>query len=166
MDREVYREAFHLNDTELDLIAGLIPPGQMLIRKARSSKKVRLNVDSVSHWMASNNARDNLKKRDYFERYGIAERGQQYAGWAELPSGIPLGPRTMTVDEAARILATAARDCDGGDLVVGATGQVTLPAVERAYKQAVKLVHPDAGGDHDAVVRLTEATELLRQAAQ
>ena len=34
MDCEVYREAFHLNDTELDLIAGLVPPGQMLIRKA------------------------------------------------------------------------------------------------------------------------------------
>ena len=73
MDREVYREAFHLNDTELDLIAGLVPPGQMLIRKAQSSKKVQLNVDSVSHWMATNNARDNLKKREYFERFGIAE---------------------------------------------------------------------------------------------
>ena len=47
MDRELYREAFHLNDTELELIAGLVPPGQMLIRKAQSSKKVQLNVDSV-----------------------------------------------------------------------------------------------------------------------
>jgi hypothetical protein len=73
MNRDVYREAFHLNDTELDLIAGLVPPGQMLIRKAQSSKKVQLNVDSVSHWMATNNARDNLKKRDYFERFGIAD---------------------------------------------------------------------------------------------
>ncbi|MGA2351197.1 MAG: hypothetical protein ABSF70_12250 [Terracidiphilus sp.] len=44
-DRDVYREAFHLNDTELDLIAGLVPPGQMLIRKAQSSTKVHLNVD-------------------------------------------------------------------------------------------------------------------------
>ena len=39
MDRDVYREAFHLNDTELDLIAGLVPPGQMLIRKAQSSQE-------------------------------------------------------------------------------------------------------------------------------
>jgi type IV secretion system protein VirB4 len=73
MNRDVYREAFHLNDTELDLIAGLVPPGQMLIRKAQTSKKVQLNVDSVSHWMATNNARDNLKKREYFEQYGIAD---------------------------------------------------------------------------------------------
>jgi type IV secretion system protein VirB4 len=88
MNREVYREAFHLNDTELDLIAGLVPPGQMLIRKAQSSKKVRLNVDSVSHWMATNNARDNLKKRDYFERFGIAE------GLRRLAQDHPFRPRT------------------------------------------------------------------------
>ena len=85
----MYREAFHLNDTELDLIAGLVPPGQMLIRKAQSSKKVQLNVDSVSHWMATNNARDNLKKRDYFERFGIAD------GLRRLAEDFPFRPRTL-----------------------------------------------------------------------
>ena len=90
MDRDVYREAFHLNDTELNLIAGLVPPGQMLIRKAQSSKKVQLNVDSVSHWMATNNARDNLKKRDYFERFGIAE------GLRRLAEEFPFRPRTSS----------------------------------------------------------------------
>jgi type IV secretory pathway VirB4 component len=73
MDRDLYREAFHLNDTELELIAGLVPPGQMLVRKAQGSKKVHLHVDSVTHWMATNNARDNLLKRDYFSTFGIAE---------------------------------------------------------------------------------------------
>jgi type IV secretion/conjugal transfer VirB4 family ATPase len=89
MNRDVYREAFHLNDTELDLIAGLVPPGQMLIRKAQTSKKVQLNVDSVSHWMATNNARDNLKKRDYFERFGIAD------GLRRLAEDFPFRPRTL-----------------------------------------------------------------------
>jgi type IV secretion system protein TrbE len=79
MDRAVYAEAFHLNDTELDLIADLVPPGEMLIRKAQCSKKVRLNVDSVSYWMATNNAPDNLKKRDYFARCGVAEGIRQLA---------------------------------------------------------------------------------------
>ena len=88
MDRDLYREAFHLNDTELELIAGLVPPGQMLIRKAQSSKKVQLNVDSVSHWMATNNARDNLIKRDYFARFGIAE------GLRRLAQDYPFRPRT------------------------------------------------------------------------
>lgn len=89
MDRDVYREAFHLNDTELELIAGLVPPGQMLIRKAQSSKKVQLNVDSVSHWTATNNARDNLKKREYFERFGIAD------GLRHLAEDFPFRPRTL-----------------------------------------------------------------------
>ena len=89
MDRSLYREAFHLNDTELDLIAGLVPPGQMLIRKAQTSKKVQLNVDSVSHWTATNNARDNLKKRDYFERFGIAE------GLRRLAQDYPFQPRKL-----------------------------------------------------------------------
>jgi type IV secretion system protein VirB4 len=88
MDRELYREAFHLNDTELELIAGLIPPGQMLIRKAQGSKKVHLNVDSLSHWMATNNARDNLIKREYFARFGIPE------GLRRLAHDHPFRPRT------------------------------------------------------------------------
>jgi type IV secretion system protein TrbE len=91
MDRDLYRDAFHLNDTELELIAGLVPPGQMLILKAQSSKKVQLNVDSVSHWTATNNARDNLTKREYFERFGIAE------GLRKLAEDHPFRPRTLAV---------------------------------------------------------------------
>jgi len=91
MNRDVYREAFHLNDTELELIDGLVPPGQMLIRKAQASKKVHLNVDSVSHWMATNNARDNLKKRDYFDRFGFAN------GLRRLAEEYPFQPRGLAV---------------------------------------------------------------------
>jgi len=89
MDRDLYREAFHLNDTELELIAGLVPPGQMLIRKAQSSKKVHLNVDSVTHWTATNNAPDNLKKREYFARFGMAD------GLRKLAEDHPFRPRTL-----------------------------------------------------------------------
>jgi type IV secretion system protein VirB4 len=91
MNRDLYRDAFHLNDTELELIAGLVPPGQMLVRKAQSSQKVHLNVDSVSHWTATNNARDNLVKRDYFARFGIAE------GLRRLAQDHPFRPRTLAV---------------------------------------------------------------------
>ena len=94
MDRDVYRDAFHLNDTELDLIAGLVPPGQMLIRKAQTSKKVQLNVDSISHWMATNNPRDNLKKRDYFLRFGIAD------GLRHLAQDHPLQPQKLAVTDS------------------------------------------------------------------
>ena len=94
MDRDVYRDAFHLNDTELDLIAGLVPPGQMLIRKAQTSKKVQLNVDSISHWMATNNPRDNLKKRDYFLRFGIAD------GLRHLAQDRPFQPQKLAVADS------------------------------------------------------------------
>ncbi len=73
MEPGLYRDAFGLNDTELELIAGLIPPGQMLIRKQEGSKRVHLNVDSLSYWMATNNAKDNLLKREYFKQCGIAD---------------------------------------------------------------------------------------------
>jgi type IV secretion system protein VirB4 len=73
MEPDVYRDAFGLNDTELELIAGLVPPGQMLIRKQNGSKKVHLNVDSLSYWMATNNAKDNLLKQEYFEQHGVAD---------------------------------------------------------------------------------------------
>src|SRR5215467_2710399 len=79
MNRNVYRAAFHLNDTELDLIAGLVPPGQMLIRKAQTSKKVRLNVDSVLYWIAANGANENLKRWTYFDKFGFAEGLRQLA---------------------------------------------------------------------------------------
>jgi type IV secretion system protein TrbE len=73
MDATVYRDAFGLNDTELTLISELVPPRQMLIRKHEGSKKVQLNVDSLSYWMATNNARDNVIKNEYLERFGITE---------------------------------------------------------------------------------------------
>jgi len=73
MEPAVYRDAFGLNDTELALISELVPPSQMLIRKHEGSKKVHLNVDSLSYWMATNNARDNVLKNRYLDQYGATE---------------------------------------------------------------------------------------------
>ena len=39
--------------------------------------------------MATNNARDNLKKREYFERFGVAE------GLRRLAQDFPFRPRTL-----------------------------------------------------------------------
>ena len=88
MDRDLYREAFNLNDTEVEMIAELVPPGQMVIRMAQRSTKVHLNADSVTHWMATNDARHNLIKREYFEKYGIPE------GLRRLAHDLPVRPRT------------------------------------------------------------------------
>jgi type IV secretion system protein VirB4 len=92
MDRAVYAEAFHLNDTELDLMAGLVPPGQMLIRKAQSSKRVRLNVDPVVYWIAVNSANENLKKWKYFDQFGFAE-GLRRLAEEPLPNTVHSRPK-------------------------------------------------------------------------
>ena len=151
MDRDVYREAFHLNDTELDLIAGLVPPGQMLIRKAQSSKKVQLNVDSVSHWMATNNARDNLKKRDYFERFGIAEGfavspkifHSSRARWPHQPPPQPQRSSRMNTQ-----IDLHRRACPGS-LSIGAVGAGCVGA-HRAVSLAGHRSDPREAQVHDA----------------
>jgi type IV secretion system protein TrbE len=79
MDRELYAKEFHLNDTVIELIAGLIPPGEMVVHTPRLSKRVRLDVDSVSYWMSTNNSKDNVLKAQYFKRYGIEKGIEQLA---------------------------------------------------------------------------------------
>lgn len=88
------------------------------------------------------------------ERYGIANRGQQYAGYRELGSGIAMGP-AMTVEQAIDLLRTTARWQGPFDPL---TDRAQL---EGAYRQAARLTHPDLGGDADTFRRLTEARRLL-----
>ncbi len=90
LDEKLYRDAFHLNDTEIEIIAGLVPPGQMLISKPRGAKKVLLNVDSFSYWMATNNAQDNAVKWDYFDRWGIEEGLSRLAHDYPISQGRPV----------------------------------------------------------------------------
>ena len=71
LDKSLYQNAFRLNDTEIEIINGLIPPGQMLVSKPGGAKKALLNVDSFSYWMSTNNAQDNALKWEYFARWGI-----------------------------------------------------------------------------------------------
>ncbi|MFP5205708.1 MAG: VirB4 family type IV secretion system protein [Acidobacteriota bacterium] len=87
MERAVYAEAFGLNDVECDLIAGLIPPGQMVICQPQGAKRVRLTPDAVLYWIAANGANENLKRSRYFNRYGFAEGLRRLAaGSDESPS--------------------------------------------------------------------------------
>lgn len=93
------------------------------------------------------------------ERYGIADRGQQYAGYAELGTGIALGAG-MTVDMAAKILAGAIDGWDAGDLLNG-PGDPDIPSVREAFKRAALIFHPDNGGDPEDFHKITEARDVL-----
>jgi type IV secretion/conjugal transfer VirB4 family ATPase len=70
IDRKLYAEMFQLNDTQLELLESLVPKRELLLIQPRGTKKLVLEVDALGYWMATNNARDNLRKQDYFARFG------------------------------------------------------------------------------------------------
>jgi len=74
MDRDLYRQQFHLNDTEVELISGLIPKQQFLIKTPELAKVANLHVDPKSYWLYTNDPYDNQKRREAFAKYGF-ERG-------------------------------------------------------------------------------------------
>lgn len=102
------------------------------------------------------------------DRYGIARNGEQYRGWNALPPGTPMPAAQMTVEEAADLLAATANKAFGDEWclprsLIVADDRVDL--VRGAYRDAVRIAHPDAGGDPELFRRLTEARDLLLGAA-
>jgi type IV secretion system protein VirB4 len=70
IDRKLYSEIFQLNDTQLELLESLVPKRELLLIQPDGTKKLVLEVDALGYWMATNNARDNLRRQDYFARFG------------------------------------------------------------------------------------------------
>ncbi len=73
VDRKLYAEIFQLNDTQLELQESLVPKRDLLLIQPGKTKKLVLEVDALSYWVATNNARDNLRKQEYFARFGAEE---------------------------------------------------------------------------------------------
>ncbi len=74
MDRELYRETFHLNETELALFKGLIPKRQFLLKRPDYAKVLNLQVDRKSYWIYTNNPADNHRRDEIIATHGF-ERG-------------------------------------------------------------------------------------------
>jgi type IV secretion system protein TrbE len=71
MDQELYRRQFHLNDTEIALIAALQPKQQFLIKTPELAKVANLRVDRRSYWLYTNDPYDNRKRQEAFEVHGF-----------------------------------------------------------------------------------------------
>lgn len=82
MDRDLYRRQFHLNENEVELIAGLIPKQQFLIKTPELAKVANLTVDAKSYWLYTNDPYDNKKRKQAFERYGF-EKGLEILAGAQ-----------------------------------------------------------------------------------
>lgn len=89
------------------------------------------------------------------DRYGIAGRGEQYAGWRAIESGRIVGrpPVFVTADDALRWLAS----------YVDLSRHDTAPQV--LVREARKKAHPDVGGDTADWDRVDAAEQLLRRAS-
>jgi type IV secretion system protein VirB4 len=61
MDLARARDLFHLNHTEADLVAHLLPRQQMLIKRPEFTKVVNLHVDPQSYWIYTNTPLDNAR---------------------------------------------------------------------------------------------------------
>lgn len=127
-------------------------PDTPAIRVAFESKYGPLTYATDRFWHWIDNIRaialglEALRKVD---RYGITKRGEQYAGWKQLPSG----SQTMTTDAARTLLATVS-GCDVG-----------LPgghAEDRAFRRARAAAHPDRhNGDRTLWDRVEQAARTL-----
>ena len=73
-DVELYTRQFHLNDHEIELISGLVPKQQMLIKTPESSKVANLSVDARSYWLYTNDPFDNRRREEAFSVHGF-EKG-------------------------------------------------------------------------------------------
>jgi type IV secretion system protein VirB4 len=82
MDRDLYRRQFHLNETEVDLIASLVPKQQFLLKTPELAKVANLNVDRRSYWLYTNDPYDNRKRKEAFEAYGFEKGLSVLAGEA------------------------------------------------------------------------------------
>ncbi|GGA80175.1 hypothetical protein GCM10011507_34280 [Edaphobacter acidisoli] len=70
IDRKLYARVFQLNDTQLELLESLVPKRDLLFIQPQRTKKLVLEVDALTYWIATNNSRDNLRKQEYFARFG------------------------------------------------------------------------------------------------
>jgi type IV secretion/conjugal transfer VirB4 family ATPase len=80
MDRDLYQHQFHLNETEVGLISGLLPKQQFLIKTPELAKVANLTVDAKSYWLYTNDPYDNKKRKEAFETYGFEKGLEILAG--------------------------------------------------------------------------------------
>jgi hypothetical protein len=108
-----------------------VDPGVVLSLPRSMHGPLRYSCDGFTRWQDNVRAIAlGLESLRRVERYGIAKRGEQYAGWKQLPE------TTMSAHERLRrVLLDAGLHAPHGD--------GTIP------RRALKVAHPDAGGDPD-----------------
>ncbi|MEJ7648579.1 MAG: hypothetical protein WKF57_05930 [Nakamurella sp.] len=148
-------EDFRL-DGGLRVRAKATHPGVVLSLPKTNVGPLRYATDVFTTWADNLRAialgMESLRRVD---RYGIARRGEQYAGFRALPPGgiaMPAGPMTET--EALAFLSVHS------GIEMGPSANETRIVI--AYRSAAKKLHPDAGGSTELFQRLGEAMRTLK----
>jgi hypothetical protein len=108
-----------------------------------------------------------LERLRLADLYGVTRHAEQYRGWQALPApgqapetenddGLRPGGKFRDAESAARWLSRVSG-------VAVSSARPDADAVNRAYRKAASELHPDAGGDHEAFVRLQQAAGMLRR---
>ena len=71
VDRSKYAEFFQLNEMELDLLAGLAPRSQLLLKRPQLTKVLTLSVDPKSYWIYTNTPIDNQRVAAVLKEQGL-----------------------------------------------------------------------------------------------
>ena len=151
----VFQVALREQDFRLDGLpradARATHPGVILAFTSKHGP-LRLIFDGFTKWQDNLRAIClHLENLRHAGLYGVGTDGQQYKGWAALPAPEPDG--FATAEEAARWLTEVS-----GYVVSLPISSVGL---DIAYRHAARKLHPDAGGNHEAFVKLQKAKELL-----
>lgn len=72
LDRRQCAELFQLNQMELDLLAGLLPRQQILLKRPSLTKILTLTVDPRSYWLYTNTPVDNQRVSAMFNEFGFS----------------------------------------------------------------------------------------------
>lgn len=71
LDPQQYVDLFHLNSMEVDLLTGLVPRQQLLLKRPTLAKVLSLNVDPKSYWIYTNTPVDNERVAAIFRECGF-----------------------------------------------------------------------------------------------
>jgi type IV secretion/conjugal transfer VirB4 family ATPase len=70
-DPRQYAELFQLNEREVELLTGLMPRQQVLLKRADLAKVLNLTVDAKSYWIYTNTPLDNQRLAELSQQYGF-----------------------------------------------------------------------------------------------
>ena len=107
---------------------------------------LRYQCDTYDTWFSNIHAVGlTLERLRAIDRYGTAKRGEQYSGYAALPSG------SASTPDPVHTLAG----------VIGWSDVQVLEDPKGAVQLGQKMTHPDAGGDADGFREVEAAAKLL-----